>query len=280
VAELRAQPATAQRFPKYGTAAVMEVVNKLGGLPIRGFRIGHDERVQATSGLLGANLDIWDFDQIAEFGVGGAMIVAMEAGLIPWGSASGMLAAFDAIRSGSPLGRILGMGAGLAGKALGVTRVPVVKNQTISAYDPRVIKGNGVTYCTSPMGADHTAGNTIGARTDHLDPADKVALSREAQIASTLLDAFGFCNFARGVYGARPETHAALYEARLGQAISTAEMRRYAARVNRWELEFHVRAGGPALERLPEWMQHEALPPHDAAFDVSPEAMLKLWDEI
>ena len=37
-------------------------------------------------------------------------------------------------------------------------RIPVVKGQAMPAWDPRTLKATGVTYCTSPMGADHTAG--------------------------------------------------------------------------------------------------------------------------
>jgi aldehyde:ferredoxin oxidoreductase len=337
--ELRTQPATAERFPKYGTAAVLETVLKLGGLPIKNFSRGFDKQAEAitglrmhdvikergghtthscmtgcaiqcsnvwvdkqgeevassmefeTNGLLGSNLEIFDFDAIAAFArlcnelgvdtieTGGAMGVAMEAGLIPWGDMPAVVRAFREIREGTPFGRILGLGAGLAGKALGVRRVPVVKNQTISAYDPRAIKGNAVTYCTTAMGADHTAGNTIGAKTDHLNPADKVAISREAQVVSMLLDVFGFCNFARGVYGAKPEAFSKLYAARLGKPITVPEMRRYAVQVNRWELDFNVAAGQPLVERLPEWMREESLPPHNALFDVTEEEMAHMWDD-
>lgn len=338
VTELRTQPVTAERYPKYGTAAVLEIVNKFGGLPIRNFSRGQDpqsDRISGvrmrevilerggqpthscmtgcaiqcsnvyvdrdgsevassmefeTNGLLGSNLEIFDFDAIARFtrqcndlGVdtietGGAMGVAMEAGLLRWGDVDGVLQAFGEIRAGTPFGRLLGLGAGLAGRALGVRRVPVVKNQTISAYDPRVIKGNGVTYCTTAMGADHTAGNTIGARTDHLDPSDKVMQSREIQVVATLLDVFGFCNFARGVYSARPETFAELYQARLGRPVTPEEMRRYAVRVIKMELDFNRRAGLPVVDRLPEWMMQEPLPPHNARFDVSEDEMAHMWD--
>jgi aldehyde:ferredoxin oxidoreductase len=37
----------------------------------------------------------------------------------------------------------------------------VVKNQGLPAYDPRPVKGMGITYATSTMGADHTAGYCI-----------------------------------------------------------------------------------------------------------------------
>ncbi|HYF91004.1 MAG TPA: aldehyde ferredoxin oxidoreductase N-terminal domain-containing protein [Symbiobacteriaceae bacterium] len=337
--EVRTQPGTSQRFPQFGTAAVLETCNKLGGLPIRGFRVGQDPATEAISGirmaevikerggetthscmtgcaiqcsnvfvdkqgkeiassmefetndLLGANLAIFDFDAIAGFtyqcndlGIdtietGGSMMVAMEAGLIEYGDADGVNRMFEEIRAGSPTGRILGMGAGLAGKALGVRRVPVVKNQTMSAYDPRVIKGNGVTFLTSAMGADHTAGNTIGSQTDHLDPKDKVAISKEMQIVCYLLDIVGFCNFARGPIAAKPESFAQLCEARLGKPLPVSELRRLAIDANKWELDFNVQAGHPRVEKLPEWMQQEPLAPHNALFDVSEEEMAKMWDE-
>ena len=36
-----------------------------------------------------------------------------------------------------------------------------MKGQVMAAYEPRAIKGHGVTFATSTMGADHTAGFTI-----------------------------------------------------------------------------------------------------------------------
>ena len=63
----------------------------------------------------------------------------------------------------SELGTTLGNGAEAVGKKYGVTRIPVVKHQAMPAYDPRPIQGIGVTYATSTMGADHTAGYAITA---------------------------------------------------------------------------------------------------------------------
>ena len=47
------------------------------------------------------------------------------------------------------------------GKVYGVTHVPTVKGQGMPAYEPRAVKGIGITYATTTMGADHTAGYTI-----------------------------------------------------------------------------------------------------------------------
>ena len=88
-----------------------------------------------------------------------AMAVAMEAGVLPFGDGEGVCRILrEDVANGTPLGRIIGNGAGSVGKAFGLTRVPVVKNQAIPAYDPRAIKGIGITYATSTMGADHTMG--------------------------------------------------------------------------------------------------------------------------
>jgi hypothetical protein len=91
---------------------------------------------------------------------------------------------------------VLGCGAALTGKVYGVERVPVVKGQAISAYDPRTIKGTGVTYATSPQGADHTAGLTIRAKINHLDPNGQIEISRNAQVNAAGYDSLGVCSFA------------------------------------------------------------------------------------
>ena len=90
----------------------------------------------------------------------------------------------------------------MTGKVFGVERVPVVKNQALPAYDPRAVQGMGVTYATSPMGADHTAGYAVGSnilgiggKTDALSPVGQVELSRNLQIATAAVDSTGMCLF-------------------------------------------------------------------------------------
>ena len=96
--------------------------------------------------------------------------------------ASGRWSCWAKSAADTPLGRILGHGAAVAGQVLGVERVPAVKGQAMSAYEPRAIKGTGVTYATSPQGADHTSGLTIRAKVNHLDPKGQADLSRTTQI--------------------------------------------------------------------------------------------------
>lgn len=127
-----------------------------------------------TIELLGADSLIGDLDIVAkcdwamdDIGIDSidcavAISIAMEAGVLAWGDGEEAYRLItEEIRKGTPLGRILGNGAASVGRTYGITRVPTVKNQAIPAYDPRAIRGFGITYAKSPMGADHTAGYCI-----------------------------------------------------------------------------------------------------------------------
>ncbi len=126
-----------------------------------------------TVWAFGGNCAIDDLDAIAlldrlcdDYGLdtiemGATIGVAMESGLAKFGDAQAAINLLKEVGKGTHLGRILGNGAAVTGKVLGVERVPVVKGQALPAYDPRGIQGMGVTYATSTMGADHTAGYAV-----------------------------------------------------------------------------------------------------------------------
>ena len=235
-----------------------------------------------TLGLMGSNLGIDSLDTIARMNavvndlgldtidLGAALGVACRAGLMAFGDGGRALELLDEIRRGTPLGRILGHGAAMTGKVLGVLQVPVVKGQAMSAYEPRAIKGTGVTYATSPQGADHTAGNTVRAKCDHLDPGVQAALSRGAQIAMAGYDTLGACIFAGFGFAVAPEVVPALLNARYGWQTGPAILQDLGRETLSLEREFNRRAGfTPADDRLPEWMTREPLPPHNSVFDVA-----------
>lgn len=246
-----------------------------------------------TIGLMGANLGIDSLDVIGALNVqandlgldtietGAALGVAAEAGLIEWGDGQRALELMDEIRRGTVLGRVLGGGAGLAGRVLGVERVPVVKNQAISAYDPRAIKGTGVTYATSPQGADHTCGLTIRADVDHTNPEGQAELSKSAQINMAGYDSLGICvmggfGFARDLTMIRD-----LINGRYGWGVGDDYLKLIGRETLRLEREFNRRAGFTAADdRVPEWMTEEALPPLDTVFDVAAEDLDTIFDDL
>jgi aldehyde:ferredoxin oxidoreductase len=245
-----------------------------------------------TIGLMGSNLGIDDLDTVARLNyeandlgldsieVGAALGVAADAGLLEFGDGARALALVQEIRDGSPLGRVLGNGATTTGKVLGIERVPAVKGQAMSAYDPRAIKGTGVTYATTPQGADHTAGLTIRAKINHTDPKGQAEVSRKAQVSMAGYDTLGACIFAGFGFAAAPETIRDLLNARYGLEVGADILQVLGEETIQLEREFNRRAGfTSAQDRLPEWMTREALAPTNAVFDVPEEELDHLFDK-
>ena len=237
-----------------------------------------------TTTLLGSNLGIDDLDMIARLNralndlgldtieIGAALGVAAEAGFMEFGDGERALALVEEIRRDTPLGRTLGNGAAFTGSSLGVQRVPVVKGQAISAYDPRALKGTGVTYATSPQGADHTAGLTIRARVNHLDPQGQVDVSRKAQINMAGYDTLGACLFSGFGFADAPGAIRDLLIGRYGGDVPDDILQRLGEETLQLERAFNRAAGFSAADdRLPEWMTTEPLPPHNRVFDVDAE---------
>ena len=244
-----------------------------------------------TIGLMGSNLGIDDLDLIARLNwqvndlgldsieVGAALGVAAQAGLMEFGDGEQALKLVAEIRAGTPLGRLLGNGAAVTGRVLGVERVPVAKGQAMSAYDPRAIKGTGVTYATTPQGADHTCGLTIRADVDHLDPKGQAQVSRGAQINMAGYDTLGACLFAGSGFGAAPETIRDLLNARYGWDVGDDILQQLGRETLELEREFNRAAGFTcADDRLPEWMAREPLPPHNVVFDVAEKDLDSVFD--
>ncbi|MBI5116801.1 aldehyde ferredoxin oxidoreductase [Candidatus Poribacteria bacterium] len=245
----------------------------------------------------GPNCGINDLDVIAKLDrlyddigldtieMGATLAVLMEAGYIQFGDGAGAIGLIkEEVGKATPLGRVLGSGAAVTGQAFGVCRVPVVKRQALPAYDPRSIKGIGVTFATSPMGADHTAGYSItanvlnvGGRVDPLKPEGQVELSRNLQIATAAIDSTGLCLFVAFAVLDIPAAFEAVYEminAQYGLVLGPDDVAALGKSVLKCEREFNKKAGFTAEDdRLPMFFETEKLPPHNAVFDVSHEAL-------
>jgi aldehyde:ferredoxin oxidoreductase len=243
--------------------------------------------------LLGSNCGIGNLDDIAalddlcnQVGVdaietGAAIGVAMEAGVIPFGDAEGAKDLVRQIGQGSWLGRILGNGVVVTGKVLGVRRVPAIKGQAIAAYDPRALKGNGVTYVTSPMGADHTAGNALEtAKTvNPLGIENQVEVSRKLQIRAAILDTMGLCLFTRPPFTKDPDLFLPLLKGRYGWDLTYADVQKMGLDALETERAFNRRSGaGEEFNDMPEFMREEPLPPMNSVYDVTMEEMQRIWE--
>jgi aldehyde:ferredoxin oxidoreductase len=249
---------------------------------------------------IGAHSNIDDLDAIAEadhimddVGVDSidtsvAIGIAMEAGIIPFGDSAGALRLLKEIGEGTPLGRILGSGAAGVGRMYGVTRVPVVKGQALSAYDPRSVKGMGITYATSTMGSDHTAGYCIpinilkvGGFVDPLKKEGQIELSRRLQIGTALLDCLGLCLFVGFAALDNQDIFQAVMDminAKYGTSITPDEGRALGRKVLITEHEFNIAAGFTNKhDRLPEFFE-EPIPPHNAVWDFTDEEIDSFWN--
>jgi aldehyde:ferredoxin oxidoreductase len=241
---------------------------------------------------MGGMLGVSDLDAIARLdylcddigldtiSTGVAIAVAMEAGYKNFGDSLAALDMVEDIVQGTEMGRVLGNGPVAVGKHFNHSRVPVVKGQSISAYDPRALQGNAVTYATTPMGADHTAGNLVGpsmsGRLNPLKPEGQVEASRNAQIRVAAVDTCGLCVFVLGAVNT-PEGEEAfikLLNARLGTQFGPEYIGQLGQRVLRAERDFNRRAGFTNKDdRLPEYFYKEPLPPHNTVVLIGDEEM-------
>jgi len=246
-----------------------------------------------TVGLMGSNLGINDLDMIARLNyevndlgldtieIGAALGVAAEAGILEFGDGLRALEIIKEIKQGTALGRVIGNGAVVTGKVFGVTRIPAVKGQAMSAYEPRAIKGTGVTYATSPQGADHTAGLTIRAKVDHLDPSVQAEVSKKAQINMAGYDTLGACIFAGFGFASVPDVVRDLINARYDWHVENDFLQVIGKETIALEREFNKQAGfTKADDRIPEWMTKEPLPPNNSVFNVSKEDLDTIFDWI
>jgi aldehyde:ferredoxin oxidoreductase len=239
---------------------------------------------------LGANCGIYDLDEVGELNracndlgvdtieAGTTLGVAMEGGLAEFGDGKKALELLNEIGKKSPLGRIIANGTYITGRVLGVTRIPTVKGQGFPAYDPRPIKGIGVTYATTPMGADHTAGYAIATEIMGVggtaDPRDtkKAELSRTLQVATAAVDASGYCLFIAFAVLDIPEGLEGVVESLngvLGTSLTVDDVGPIGMSILQAELDFNKAAGFTELDdRLPEFIMEEKLPPTNEIFDV------------
>ncbi len=241
-----------------------------------------------TISLLGANLEIDDLDAIARMDrlcddigldtieTGNAFGVAMEAGAAPFGDCQAALALLDEIRRATPLGRILGGGTATTARAFGIARVPAVKGQGLPAWEPRTLRGMGVTYATSPQGADHTAG-LVAAR--NATPETYLKSSQREQVLQAAVDSLGLCQFSNPV----EDDMAALVSAQYGIDWSGDDVMALGKRCLLDEREFNLRAGFTRdAGYLPDFLRTEPLhtPDGPQVFDLPDELIDSFWDTL
>jgi len=267
-----------ESFPKRGGG----MHNCLTGCIVRCSNMVHDAQGKyktsalefETLTLLGSNCavgsweDVADMDRLCdEVGLdtietGAAIAVLMDAGRLQWGDAATMKKLIGEVGTGNELATVIGNGCAEAGRHTNHPRVPVCKGQAIPAWDPRPLKATGVTYATSPMGADHTAGLIVNPGM----PADQYAqASQEIQLINAVCDSSGFCQFVQPTL----DDIRQYYSHFVGRDVSREEIADQGWQVLQDEWEFNRRAGFTAADDvLPACMKEDPIGPAKVVFDV------------
>jgi aldehyde:ferredoxin oxidoreductase len=235
-----------------------------------------------TLTLLGANCGIASWEDVADLDrlcdevgldtieTGAAIAVYMDSGGMKFGDAEGAKRILQEIADGTELGRAIGDGAVAIGKKRKHPRIPVVKGQALPAWDPRPLQATGVTYATSPMGADHTAGLIINPGM----PQDQFAqASQESQIINAACDSSGFCQFLQPTIANIAQFYSLLY----GEKVTREQVADIGWRCLEDEWAFNDRAGFTAADDdLPEVLKTEGVgPDHSLKFNVPADVIAR-----
>ncbi len=248
----------------------------------------------------GSNLLIDDLDDIAkidhicddvgidtiEFGV--TMGVAMDAGKVPWGDSQRVFEILNEIKKNSFIGELYGNGVCHLGKEINFARIPHIKGQGISGYEPRVFKAMSVTYATSPMGADHTAGAAIAGRVasqtkdygELTENRGKIDLSYELQLYTAVLDSMGCCYFI-GPSWENMEIITGALNAMYGINLSRKDVLNLGKQTLRNELEFNKKVGISQDDNdLPSFFREEPSEPTNLKVTFSKEEFRNFWEKL
>lgn len=254
------------------------------------------ETIWSMGGMIGngdldaiARLDfLCDDIGLDTISTGVAIGVAMDAGYKPFGDAQAAIAMVEEVAEGTAFGKILGHGPAAVGKHFNHDRVPVMKGQSMAAYDPRAIQGMAVTYATSPMGGDHTAGwvvdqnlEAFGGKLDRFSAEGQVEASRNTQIHMAAVDSVGICDFAQSGLAAPGgiENVYQMVAAKSGKPFGEDDWRNLGLRVLKAERAFNRRAGfTPADDHLPRMFYEEPLPPHNKVVVISAKDLENTFD--
>jgi aldehyde:ferredoxin oxidoreductase len=234
-----------------------------------------------TLGLLGTNCGLTDPDDLAQLNhvcndlgvdtieAGAMLAVLMEAGLGSFGDPKFMADCLVEVRQGTEKGRVWAQGTARVGEHFKVGRVPVIKKQAISAYDPRVVEATGIAMMATAQGADHTAGNLPRLKTREMDLSSMIEQSLVAQTNTAATDSLGLCIFGRSVTEPNIEFIVNALNAACGTSLTKDFFAALGRETLRLEREFNRQAGFTAKDDdLPEFFYTEALPPtnHVARF--------------
>ena len=187
------------------------------------------------------------------------------------------------------IGDILAGGIVAAARHWGLESLAVhVKGLEPAGYDPRVLKGMGLTFATAPRGACHLRTTFYKPELSGMIPPEqiegKAAMLTDYEDRLNIFDTLILCRFYRDLYPW--EELEKLIHSVTGLPISKTELRQKAASIATLTRKFNLREGLiPEDDQLPARLHNEALPSGHALTSDEMAYMLKDyygqrgWDE-
>lgn len=187
------------------------------------------------------------------------------------------------------IGDILAEGIVHAAKTWGLEDLAIhVKGMEPAGYDPRTLKGMGLSYATSDRGACHLRTTFYKPELAGMIPPatieGKAELLTDFEDRLTIFDTLILCRFYRDLY--TWEELEKVIGMVTGLPASKEDLRKKAAAISTMTRQFNLREGlKPEQDRLPKRLHREALPTGQSLGEGEMEQMLKEyfhlrgWDE-
>ena len=224
--------------------------------------------------LLGTNCGLDHPDEVAEMNeiandlgvdsieLGATIAVLMDAGKGEFGDLEFMKKVTGEMKAGTEAGQFYASGTARVGESLKLHRVPVIKKQAISAYDPRLIEVTAISMMLTAQGADHTVGNNALFKCDDKSISELVAESLRMQINAAVADSLGLCVFGRSVTDENLKLIADAINDAFDAGMTPDSIRAIGLETLRLEAAFNKAAGfDQDDDELPSFFHEEALPP-------------------
>jgi len=238
---------------------------------------------------LGSNCDNDDIgavakiiDQCNDYGLdpielGNAYSVYMEASekgylntgeqSLDWGDHAAMVGLTERVARRNGIGDVLAEGAARAGAHFGHPEIAMtVKGQAVAAYEPRGMKGMGLSYATSNRGACHLRAyvaaselSVVPITADPLEWRGKGELVKLFQDVAAFSDSLDLCKFSAFAVG--PDEYAQQYAAAMGIEFSPDDLLEAGERIYTLERHYNNLAGfREGSDTLPDRFTKEPSP--------------------
>ncbi len=183
---------------------------------------------------------------------------------IEYGNADQLISLIEKIADRQGIGDILADGIIPASKHFGVEDLAIhVKGLEPAGYDPRKLKGMGLTFGTSPRGACHLRTTFYKPELAGWIPPeqikDKAEMLVDYEDRLNIFDTLTLCRFYRDLY--TWEELEKSISVVVGFAVSKEKMKKIASYICTLTKTYNLREGlQPEQERLPKRLHKEALP--------------------